>query len=261
MKEKILDGKIALITGASYGMGLDMAKVFAREGANIIITARGEKRLNQALEKVKECLTEGRRAIAVPADVTSAEDTKHVYDVIEKEFGDLDILLHNAGKGEMEVIDDVQEDHMMETLNINLAGPIRYAQQALTRFFLPKKEGRIIFISSVNGKKPCAGTVYCATKAGVNNLALNLAFRTWDTNITVNAVAPGATITPAHLANLRGEQDGGEKWLEYSGPYFNYQVPDTTGIDQANACLFLASNMGQCVTGQVIQVCNGSYLG
>ena len=119
MKEKMLDGKIALITGASYGMGLDMAKVFAKEGANIIITARGEKRLNQALEKVKECLTEGRRAIAVQADVTSPEDTKHVYDVIQEEFGDLDILLHNAGKGEMEIIDDVQEDHMMETLNID----------------------------------------------------------------------------------------------------------------------------------------------
>ena len=71
MKEKMLDGKIALITGASYGMGLDMAKVFAKEGANIIITARGEKRLNQALEKVKECLTEGRRAVAVTADVTT----------------------------------------------------------------------------------------------------------------------------------------------------------------------------------------------
>ena len=150
---------------------------------------------------------------------------------------------------------------MMETLNINLAGPIRYAQAALKRFFLPKKEGRIIFVSSVNGKKPCAGTVYSATKAGLNNVAMSIAFRTWDTNITANCIAPGATITPAHLANLRGEQDGGEEWLKYSGPYFNYAVPDTTGIDQANACLFLASNMGQCVTGQVIQVCNGSYLG
>lgn len=261
MKERLVDGKVTLVVGASYGMGLDMARVFAREGANLIITAVGGDRLQNALKFVQADLCEGRRAIAITADVTSPEDTKKVFDTIEKEFGDLDILIHNAGKGEMEIIDDVVEDHMMETLNINLAGPIRYAQQALTRFMLPKKEGRIIFISSVNGKKPCAGVVYSATKAGLNNVAMSLAFRTWDTNITVNCVAPGATISPAHLANLRGEQDGGEKWLEYSGPYFNYQVPDTTGFDQANACLYLASHMGQCVTGQVIQVCNGSYLG
>ena len=261
MKERMMDGKITLITGASYGMGLDMARVFAREGSNIIITARGAGRLQDAVKIVEQDLCEGRRCIGVPADVTSPEDTKNVFDVIEKEFGDLDVLIHNAGKGEMEIIDDVVEEHMMETLNINLAGPIRYAQQALKRFFFKKNEGRIIFISSVNGKKPCAGTVYSATKAGLNNVAMNLAFRTAQTNITVNCVAPGATITPAHLANLRGEQDGGADWLTYAGPYFNYAVPDTTGFDQANCCLFLASIMGQCVTGQVIQCCNGSYLG
>lgn len=261
MKERMMDGKVTLITGASYGMGLDMAKVFAREGSNIVITARGEKRLQDAVKLVEAELCEGRRCIGIAADVTSMADTINVYDTIEKEFGDLDVLIHNAGKGEMEIIDDIVEEHMMETMNINLGGPIRYAQQALKRFFFKKNEGRIIFISSVNGKKPCAGTVYSATKAAVNNLTMNLAFRCAGTCITVNAVAPGATITPAHLANLRGEQDGGPKWLQYAGPYFNYSVADTTGFDQANCCLFLASIMGQCVTGQVIQCCNGSYLG
>lgn len=261
MKEFMLDGKIALVTGASYGMGLEMAKLFAREGANIIITARGEARLNRALEAVKADLTPGKRAIGITADTGSYEDTVKVFDKIEEEFGDLDFLINNAGKGEMEIIDDVVEEHMMETLNINLAGPIRYCKQALERFFFKKNAGRIVNISSVNGKKPCAGIVYSATKAGLNNATMSLAFRTAFTNITVNAVAPGATITPAHLANLRGEQDGGEEWLKYAGPYFNYQVADTTPLDQAYACLYLCSEMGKSVTGQVIQVCNGSYLG
>ena len=81
-----------------------------------------------------------------------------------------------------------------------------------------------------------------------------------DTNIRINAVAPGATVTPAHLANKAGEQPGGAKMLEYSKHFVYFTGPECDPIDQANACLFLASDMGKHVKGQVIQVCNGAFL-
>ena len=81
-----------------------------------------------------------------------------------------------------------------------------------------------------------------------------------DTNIRCNAVAPGATVTPAHLANKAGEQPGGAKMLEYSGHYVYFPGPECAPMDQAYACLYLASKMGRAVRGQVLQVCNGAFL-
>lgn len=88
----------------------------------------------------------------------------------------------------------------------------------------------------------------------------NVAMRLVDTNIRCNAVAPGATVTPAHLANKAGEPPGGAEMLKYSGHFVYFPGPECDPIDQAYACLFLASKMGRAVRGQVIQVCNGAFL-
>ncbi len=256
MDRQMLEGKVALITGASYGMGQTMAELFAEEGAAVALTARGREKLDSVVEGIRE---KGGRAIGVTADVCSQEDTRRVFEETVKVFGTLDILINNAGIGEQKMIDETEDDWMLYVMNTNLGGPMRYIKEAL-KIFLPKNDGVIINISSVNGARPFCGATYTSTKGALNTLTKNVAMRLIDTNIRCNAVAPGATVTPAHLANKKGEQPGGAKMLEYSGHYVYFPGPECDPMDQAYACLYLASKMGRHVKGQVLQVCNGAFL-
>lgn len=256
MEKQMLEGKVAIITGASYGMGQTMAELFAEEGASVVLTARNRDKLDTVVEGIRE---KGGKAIGVVADVCSLEDTKKVFDETIKEFGDLDILINNAGIGEQKMIDETDDDWMLYVMNTNLGGPVRYIREAL-KIFMPKNDGVIINISSVNGTRPFCGAAYTSTKGALNTLTKNVAMRLVNTNIRCNAVAPGATITPAHLANKADEQPGGAKMLEYSGHYVYFLGPECEAIDQAYACLYLASKMGRAVRGQVLQVCNGAFL-
>ncbi|MBO5070187.1 MAG: SDR family oxidoreductase [Roseburia sp.] len=256
MERQMLEGKVAIITGASYGMGQTIAEVFAEEGASVVITARGKDKLDGVVAAMKE---KGYRVHGVVADIGSTEDTVRVFQETIKVFGDVDILVNNAGIGEQTIIDETTDEWMLHIMNTNLGGPMRYIREAL-KYFLPKNEGVIINISSVNGIRPFCGASYTATKGALNTLTKNVAMRLIDTEIRCNAVAPGATVTPAHIANRQGEQPGGNKMLEYSGHYVYFPGPECDPIDQAYACLYLASKMGRHVKGQVLQVCNGAFL-
>ena len=256
MDAKMLDGKTAIITGASYGMGRSMAELFAEEGAGVVITARHQEKLDEVVEAIR---SKGGKAMGVVADVCSTEDTKKVFEAALKEFGDVDILINNAGIGEQKMIDETDDEWMKYVMDTNLGGPMRYIREAL-KIFMPKNDGVIINISSVNGIRPFCGATYTSTKGALNPLTKNVAMRLIDTNIRCNAVAPGATVTPAHLANKAGEQPGGAKMLEYSGHFVYFPGPECDPMDQAYACLFLASKMGKAVKGQVLQVCNGAFL-
>ena len=233
MEQQLLKDKVAVITGASYGMGRTMAELFADEGAAVVITARHQEKLDEVVDGIR---AKGGKAVGVVADVCSTEDTKKVFDTALKEFGDVDILINNAGIGEQKMIDEA------------------------LKIFLPKNDGVIINISSVNGTRPFCGATYTSTKGALNTLTKNVAMRLIDTNIRCNAVAPGATVTPAHLANKAGEQPGGAEMLKYSGHFVYFPGPECDPMDQAYACLYLASKMGRAVRGQVIQVCNGAFL-
>lgn len=256
MERQMLEGKVAIITGASYGMGRTIAEVFAEEGASVVITARGKDKLDGVVADMRE---KGYRVHGVVADIGSTEDTVRVFQETKEVFGDVDILVNNAGIGEQTIIDETTDEWMLHIMNTNLGGPMRYIREAL-KYFLPKNEGVIINISSVNGIRPFCGASYTATKGALNTLTKNVAMRLIDTEIRCNAVAPGATVTPAHIANRQGEQPGGNKMLEYSGHYVYFPGPECDPIDQAYACLYLASKMGRHVKGQVLQVCNGAFL-
>ena len=236
MDAQMLEGKIALITGASYGMGRTIAELFAEEGARVVLTARHAEQLNEVVEGIRH---KGGNAIGVVADVCSTEDTQRVFKTAIETFGDLDILVNNAGIGEQKIIDETSDEWMLHVMNTNLGGPMRYIREAL-KVFLPKNDGCIINISSVNGIRPFCGATYTSTKGAL--------------------VAPGATVTPAHLANKAEEQPGGSKMLNWSGHFVYFPGPECDPIDQAYACLYLASKMGRHVKGQVLQVCNGAFL-
>ena len=233
MQAKMLDGKVAIVSGASYGMGYSMAELFAKEGAKVVMTARGQEKLDASVQQIRD----------------------QGYDVT----GDLDIVINNAAIGEQKMIDETDDEWLEHVYQTNVFGPFRFIREAL-KIFLPKNEGCIINISSVNGDRPFCGASYTSSKGAINTLTKNVAMRLIDTNIRINAVAPGATVTPAHLANKAGEQPGGAKMLEYSKHFVYFPGPECDPMDQANACLFLASDMGKHVKGQVIQVCNGAFL-
>lgn len=128
MEKQMLSGKTAIITGASYGMGQTMAQLFAEEGAAVVLTARGKEKLDAAVNGIR---ARGGRAIGVVADVCSTEDTRRVFEEALKAFGDVDILINNAGIGEQKLIDETDDDWMLYVMNTNLGGPMRYIREAL----------------------------------------------------------------------------------------------------------------------------------
>ena len=265
MQAKMLDGKVAIVSGASYGMGYTMAELFAKEGAKVVMTARGQEKLDNAVQRIRD---QGCDVTGVEKKKKNLEDVKKVIQtaLVKKVihtaldiYGDLDIVINNAAIGEQKMIDETDDEWLEHVYQTNVFGPFRFIRESL-KVFLPKNEGCIINISSVNGDRPFCGASYTSSKGAINTLTKNVAMRLIDTNIRINAVAPGATVTPAHLANKAGEQPGGAKMLEYSKHFVYFPGPECDPIDQANACLFLASDMGKHVKGQVIQVCNGAFL-
>lgn len=254
--KKLLEGKTAIITGASKGIGYAIADLFAEEGANVVLTARGREGLDKAVAAIK---AKGHSAIGVVADSADREAPALVFKEAIAAFGQVDIMVNNAGVGEMFAVEKTTDDHFDEIMQINLAGPFRFCREAI-RHMMPRNEGRIINVSSVNGTKPICGVAYTTTKGGINTMTLNIAIRLSGTNIRCNAIAPGVTDTDAARAWAAGEQEGGGEMLEFSYKYTNTTVPSTQPIDQAYAALYLASEMGRAVTGQVIQVDNGQFL-
>ena len=257
MEKQMLAGKVAIISGASYGMGYTMAELFAKEGAKVVMTARGKEKLDAAVAELKK---EGfNNVTGVVADNKELDDVKKVIQTALDVYGDLDIVINNAAIGEQKMIDETDDEWLEYVYQTNVFGPFRFIRESL-KIFLPKNEGCIINISSVNGERPFCGASYTSSKGAINTLTKNVAMRLIDTHIRINAVAPGATVTPAHLATKAGEQPGGAKMLEHSGHFVYFPGPECDPIDQANACLFLASDMGRHVKGQVLQVCNGAFL-
>ncbi len=147
MKEKMLEGKVAIVSGASYGMGETMAELFAKEGAKVVMTARGKEKLEAAVNRLKE---QGLEVIGVVADNKNLEDVKNVIQTALTVYGDLDIVINNAAIGEQKMIDETDDEWLEHVYQTNVFGPFRFIREAL-KVFLPKNEGCIINISSVNG--------------------------------------------------------------------------------------------------------------
>ena len=253
---KMLEGKTAVITGASKGIGYAIAELFADEGANVVITARHKEALDKAAEAIR---ARGGQALAVVADSADPKAPALVFTAATEAFGQVDIMVNNAGVGEMYAVEKTSDDHFQNIMEINLVGPFRFCREAINHM-MPRNEGRIINVSSVNGTTPICGVAYTSTKGGINTMTLNIAMRLSGTKIRCNAIAPGVTDTDAARAWAAGEQEGGGEMLEFSDKYTNTTVPSTEPIDQAYAALYLASDMGRAVTGQVIQVDNGQFL-
>ncbi|BDI29641.1 oxidoreductase [Capsulimonas corticalis] len=242
-----LEGKIALITGGSSGIGLATAQRFVAEGAYVFITGRRQAELDAAVQTI------GKNVTAVQADASNLDDIDRLYSVIEKEKGKLDILFANAGVGSLVPLGSITEEHFDKTFNTNVKGLLFTVQKALP--LLPDGAAIVLNASIVSSKGLPAFSVYAATKAAVRSFARSWANDLRERKIRVNVVSPGVVPTPAYnnlgltAEQLQGFVDGQAANI----PLGRVGAPD----EIAKTVVFLASDDSSFVNGVELFVDGG----
>jgi 3-oxoacyl-[acyl-carrier protein] reductase len=245
-----LEGRVALVTGASQGIGRACALALAKVGATVALAARNEAKLAEVAAEIEAA---GGKAQAFALDVASEESIRTVAKAVLDRFGTVEILVNNAGITRDKLVMQMKREDWDEVLATNLTGAFLLTQ-ALLRPMLKNRWGRIINISSVVGRTGQAGQVnYAATKAGLIGMTRSLAREVASRGITVNAVAPGYIETPM-TAVLDEKQTAA---MLTSIPLGRAGTDD----DIAHAVLYLASEGAGYVTGHVLDVNGGMYMG
>jgi NAD(P)-dependent dehydrogenase (short-subunit alcohol dehydrogenase family) len=195
-KKKILANKVAIITGASEGLGFEIAKKFILEGANITICSRNKKNLKLAEESLIKILYSNQRILALPADVSKQSDVKKIINMTIKKFGKCNILVNNAGiYGPKGKIENINWKDWKKTIEINLFGSILMCKN-LIKYFKKKNYGKIIQLSGGGATNPLPNlSAYAASKAAIVRFMETLALEVRDFNIDINSIAPGALNT------------------------------------------------------------------
>lgn len=201
-----LKGKVALVTGASSGIGEAAARSLAQRGAAVTLVARNEERLGFI---VREISAAGGQALAVKTNVTDKDSVKDTVERTVEQFGTLDVLVNNAGLGLSGRVAELRSEDLRYVFEVNMLGPLNCVQAALPHM---RRGGRIINVSSVVGKRaiPKVGG-YCATKFALNALSDSLRVEVADQGITVSSVYPGTTRT-AFRENSRRTKDEKRGW-------------------------------------------------
>jgi 3-oxoacyl-[acyl-carrier protein] reductase len=254
--KRLLEGKTAIVTGASKGIGRATAELFAEDGANVVLTARGKMALDETVAAITSV---GGDAVGVLADSADPQAPKIVFAKATETFGQVAILINNVGYSDRSSIEESSDERFEDAIQINYFRVFGYCREAFPPF-LPRNEGVIVNVASVNGTQPICGVAYTSAKGAMNTITKNIAIRASGTSIRCNAIAPGVTETPMAEAWPKGELPGGSRMLEFSDRYDNLTAPATKPINQAYAALYLARDMGRAVTGQIMQVDNGAFL-
>ncbi|HET6286023.1 MAG TPA: glucose 1-dehydrogenase [Amycolatopsis sp.] len=241
----MLDGKTALVTGGTRGIGLATARVLAEAGATVVLTGRDEA-------KAKEAAAAAGAASGLALDVTDAKAVSTLVRGVAKEHGKLDIVVANAGIMEDALLGMIREELVDATLSTNVAGTL-HTVQAAARAMMRKKTGSIVVLASIVGEYGSAGqTVYAASKAAVANIARSAAKELGRSGIRVNAVAPGVIdtdLTSGLTEDAKAENIG-------KTPLGRLGTPE----DVANAIRFLVSEDASFITGQVLGIDGGLVL-
>jgi len=245
-----LKGRVALVTGASSGLGAHFAEVLAENGAKLVLVARRAERLAALKQKIEAA---GGQAIAVEADVLDRAAMKRAYDAAETAFGTVTILLNNAGVTHADRVAEMPEETWRRVVGTNLDAVLYWAQEAARRMLLAKTQGAIVNVASIYGYRVSRGVAaYSVAKAGViqltKALALELAFK----GVRVNAIAPGFIVTEINAEYLAG------KGAEMTRHIPVGRLGETRDLD--GALLLLASDASRFMAGATVVVDGGQML-
>ena len=244
---KLLEGKIALITGASKGIGRAIANQFAEHGANVAFTYLSSVEKGQTLEEALKA--KGVKAKGYRSDASGFGAAEELVNSIVADFGSLDVLINNAGITRDNLLMRMSEEQWDEIMTVNLKSCFNTVKAA-TRTFMKQKSGSIINMSSVVGVKGNAGqTNYAASKAGIIGFTKSVAIELGSRGIRSNVIAPGFIET--EMTDALNQQTV-QSWRD-AIPLKRGGTPE----DVANACVFLGSDMSSYITGQTIQVDGG----
>ena len=254
MSEDLFDltGKVAVVTGASRGLGQYMARALARAGADLVITSRGIDRLRDFQHQIESL---GRRALPLELDVRDCDSIQQMVEDACAAFDRIDILVNNAGCNVRRAAVDVTWDDWNLVLDTNLRGAF-FVAQAVARKMIPNRYGRIINIGSVTCVAGYAGLApYCASRGGTKQLTMSLADDWGRYGITVNCLAPGWFKTAQNEVLYEDPQ-----WLAYLCDRIPLKRPGLPS-DLDGAVVFLASDAGAYITGQTLLVDGGISTG
>lgn len=246
-----LKNKVAIVTGASKGIGASIAKHFAAAGAKVVVNYASSK---EDADKVVKAITDnGGTAISLQGDVSKEADVTRLFEETKNAFGTLDVLVNNAGIYLYEPIEQVSAETFQRQFSINVLGSILAIQASLKLF--GDRGGNIINISSEAGKTPLpTGSVYSATKAALDAITISLSKEFSGKNIRINSILPGVVETEgSHSAGFIGSE--AETKLVAHTPLGRTGQPE----DIAKVALFLASDEAAWITGEKISVSGGIY--
>ena len=241
-----LNGKIAVVTGATSGIGLAIAKKFVDEGAYVFITGRRQSELDKAIVLLEKNVT------AVKGDISKLSDLDHLYEVVKSTKGRIDVLIANAGGGEFKALPDITEEHYDQTFDINVKGTLFTVQKAIP--LLSRGSSVLLTSSSAANRGNPAFSVYAATKAAIRSFARSFATDLKGLDIRVNAISPGPTSTVGLFDLVPSDQAAYLKEaLIATVPSGRLAEPE----EIANTVLFLASDDSRYINGAEIAVDGG----
>jgi 3-oxoacyl-[acyl-carrier protein] reductase len=248
---KKLAGKVAVVTGASKGIGASIAKHLAAEGASVVVNYASSKA--GADKVVNEIIAQGGKAIAVQGDVAKKADIERLFAETKKAYGQLDVLVNNAGVYEFLPLEQVSEEHFHKQFNLNVLGLLLSTKEAV-KYFSPAG-GSVINISSVAGVYPVAtGSVYSATKGAVDAVTKALSKELGPRNIRVNSLNPGMVETEG-LTSTGILGSDFHKQVAASTPLGRIGQPQDIG----KVAAFLASEDAGWITGEVLLASGGQH--
>lgn len=249
-----LKDKVAIVTGANSGVGAAIARLFAAEGAKVVMAARREAALDEVAGQITEA---GGTVLPVAADISKPGDAERLVSAAFDTYGALDVLVNNAGvleKG-LKPIDRYTDEDLDWVVDINQKGTMRCMRAALSRM---SSGASVVNVASVAGAKGYGGAAYVASKAAIVGVTKNAALRFQASQIRVNAICPGNIMTPMTSSIDPAELD--PDMIGAMATHSNMQSPSCTPEDVANIALFLASDESRALTGQIIVSDFGSML-